>query len=161
VGNARNRTRFGPDTVYFSRGPQYSIKSKKIRLNMVASSGFVEIGSSHSRKIIWYYFKNLQHFSNYQSFFNSIKFDLIKLLKSFELPLKFNLKLEATLSRPNVEDWSESRAFKARALFADNDFNNVIDNECSVLHLEQDEYMSRGSSFTLQCIDGILVTIYH
>jgi hypothetical protein len=38
----------------------YSNKLKKVRINLVNSSGFVEIGSAHQRKIVWYYAKKYQ-----------------------------------------------------------------------------------------------------
>jgi len=50
-----------------------------------------------------------------------------------------------------------TRAFKtlARTLFMDSDLNNVIDEECSALHSDQDAYIGEGSGFVLHCINGI------
>lgn len=138
-----------------------AVNSKKNRLNITNTSNFTEIGSAHSRKIIWYYCKNVKKYNNYLQFLNSIKHDLINLLKSSDLPIKFNLKLEATYYIPNIEESSENRAFKtsARAIFEVSDFSNIIDQEFDTLLIEEDEYMGRGSGLSLQTIDGILISI--
>ena len=131
-------------------------------MNLVNTPEFVEIGSSHRRKIICYYIKNFNHVSNYLSFLNSIKSSLLELLKSVDLPVKFNLKLESTYNRPSVINSSENRAFKtsAKAIFEDTDIGNVIEEKFATLLSEQDAYMGRGSGFTLQCIDGLMLTLY-
>ncbi|KAL4123322.1 hypothetical protein QTP88_015519 [Uroleucon formosanum] len=76
-----------------------AVKTKKARLLLVNSPGFLEISSSANRKIVWYYAKNISNFENYNSFLLSIKFELIELLKSIasKYPIKFNLKLEESI----------------------------------------------------------------
>lgn len=131
-------------------------------MNAIKTPGFIEIGSSHSRKVVWYYYKNFKNFTSYLPFLNSLKYDLLEILKSSDLPVKFNLKLEATYNKPNVEDSAENRAFKtsARVIFVGTDFSNVVNDEFSMLLSEQDAYMGRGSGFTLQRIDGLMLTVY-
>lgn len=134
-------------------------------MNLVNSPGFVEVGSSHGRKIVWYYAKNIQNYSNYPGFLNSIKSSLIEKLNEHiqNHPIKFNLKLEATYNKPNVENTSENRAFKtsARAIFVDSDIKKIVNEKCISLIAEEDEYMGRGSGFSCEKIDGLLLTVYH
>jgi len=76
--------------------------------------------------------------------------------------IKFNLKLEATYSRPNILNSSENRAFKTIAveIFIDSNISEIIEKAFVKLLDEQETYKSRGSGFTLDSIDGLLVTIY-
>jgi hypothetical protein len=70
---------------------------KRARLNLVGNvTGFINVGSSFNNIITWYYKKNLENIFNHSIFVNSIKSELIEILKSSSKPLKFNLKLEAT-----------------------------------------------------------------
>ena len=143
----------------------YSSKLKKTRMNMVNTSGFVEVASSHNRKIVWYYTKNITNLTNYPYFLNSIKSELIKKLNDSASihPIKFNLKLESTYIMPNDEKSSENRAFKtsARAIFIDSDIKKIVDEKFASLRTEEDIYTSKGSGFTLEKIDGLLLAVYH
>jgi len=95
------------------------IKSKKARMDMFNASGFVEVKSAHSQKIVWYYAKNLNNFENYTSFLAYVKPELVKLLRIIVSvnPIKFNLKLEATYNQPHVENSSQNSAFKTAARY--------------------------------------------
>ncbi|KAL4123335.1 hypothetical protein QTP88_015532 [Uroleucon formosanum] len=57
------------------------IKSKKARMDKANASGFVEVKSAHSRKIVWYYAKNLDNFENYISFLANVKPKLVELFR--------------------------------------------------------------------------------
>lgn len=92
----------------------YFINSKNNRLHLVKTSRFTEIGSKHSRKVVWYYFKNVNYVSNYPVFLNSMKSGLIDLFKSLDLPVKFNLKLEATYKKPIVDDSTRTELSRNR-----------------------------------------------
>jgi len=133
-------------------------------MQVVQEAGFVEISSSHSRIVVNYFAKNVLNIRDYITFLASVKLDLKKLLKSYvqKNPIKFNLKLEATYHRINIENSSENRAFKtsARAIFLDSDLDVIIDQAYGTLLEEEETYVSRGSGFTLQCIDGIILTVY-
>ncbi|XP_060881669.1 uncharacterized protein LOC132953153 [Metopolophium dirhodum] len=111
----------------------------------------------------WYYVKNTGNIQNYIYFLDSIKSELINLLKSIasKNPIKFNLKLEATYNIPNVEYSSENRAFKtsAKAVFCDTGVQEIVEEAFAKLMKEQDEYTSKGSGFTLQCIDGLMLGV--
>ncbi|CAH1731651.1 unnamed protein product [Aphis gossypii] len=141
-----------------------AIIAKKARLNLVQSPGFVEISSSSNRTVTWYYIKNMSNIENYVYFLDSIKSELVKLLKSIACkhPIKFNLKLEATYNIPHVEYSSENRAFKtaARANFTDTGVQEIVEEAFTKLMTEQTEYSSKGSGFTLQCIDGLMLGVY-
>ncbi|KAL4099018.1 hypothetical protein QTP88_023519 [Uroleucon formosanum] len=108
--------------------------------------------------------KNIDNLTNYSSFLETSKRDLIQLLKSLSVkhPIKYNLKLEATYDRPNVENSSENRAFKtsAKEMFMDTDIETNIDMDFANLLSEEDVYTSKGSGFTLQSIDGLLLGVY-
>jgi len=138
---------------------------KKTRISIVKTPGFVKTGSSLSNKIIWYYKKNTDNMKNFSTFLVSAKKDLIQLLKtsSTKHPIKFNLKLEATYSRPNVENSAENRAFKtsAREIFMDTDIDSIVEQAFVKLLVEEDVYTFKGSSFTLETIDGLLLGLYN
>jgi len=90
--------------------------------------------------------------------------ELVNLLKTHvqKHAIKFNLKLEATYNRPNVPNSSENRAFKTVAveIFPDSDIRTIAERAYIKLMKEKDEYMGRGSGFTLESIDGLLVAVY-
>lgn len=131
---------------------------------LAQTPGFVEIGSSHRKKIEWYYKKNTSNFSNYNDFLQSSKEDLFKLLKSHSSnnPIKYNLKLEATYNRPHIDNSAENRAFKtsAKELFMDTNIKAKIDLDFANLMSEEDIYTGKGSGFSLQSIDGLLLGVY-
>jgi len=108
--------------------------------------------------------KNTDNLTNYSSFLEMSKRDLIQLLKSLSAkhPIKYNLKLEATYNLPKVENSSENRAFKtsAKEMFMDTDIETNIDMDFANLLSEEDVYTSKGSGFTLQSIDGLLLGVY-
>jgi len=110
------------------------------------------------------YAKNIKNIQNYIEFFNSIKSELVELLKSqaSKHPIKFNLKLEATYNIPNVDNSSENRSFKtsARPIFTETGVREIVEEGIIKLMAEQDEYSSKGSGYTLQCIDGLLLGVY-
>jgi len=138
--------------------------AKKARLNLVQSSGFVEIPSSSNRIVTWFYVKNTSNIENYVYFLDSIKSKLVNLLKSIACkhPIKFNLKLEATYNIPHVEYSSENRAFKTstRAIFTDTGVQKIVEEAFTKLMTEQIEYSGKGIGFTLQCIDGLMLGVY-
>jgi len=129
----------------------YSNKLKKTRMNMVNTSGFVEVASSHNRKIIWYYAKNINSLSSYPSFLDSIKYELVEKLREhvYVHPIKFNLKLESTYNIPHEDNSAEDRAFKtsARPLFTDTDIEKTVNEEFSCLLMEEDTYMAEAADF--------------
>jgi hypothetical protein len=141
------------------------IKSKKIRLSLANIPGFVEIGSSHNRKIVWYYAKNVSNFNSYKSFIRSIEIPLIEKLRSHvnNHTIKFNMKMESTYAIPGTANSSEDRSFKtsARAVFSDTEIDKIVKEKFCSLLAEEDLYTSRGSGFSLEKIDGLLLAVYH
>lgn len=131
---------------------------------MVKSPGFVEISSVAHRKIVWYYAKNLDNFQAYHEFLRFLMPELQNLLKTSvqKHPIKFNLKLEATYSRPHVANSSENRAFKTSAteIFIESNITEILERAYMKLMTEAEEYKSRGSGFTMESIDGLLVGVY-
>lgn len=134
-------------------------------MSLVNSPGFFEIGSSHNRKIVWYYAKNTKNFISYKSFLDSIQTLLIGKIHEHvqKHTIKFNIKLESTYRKPEIPNSSENRAFKtsARAVFIDTDINKIVKEKLNNLLAEEDAYMGRGSGFTLEQIDGLLLSVYH
>ncbi|KAL4134767.1 hypothetical protein QTP88_006482 [Uroleucon formosanum] len=110
-----------------------AVKLKKVRLQAVTNLGFIEIQSTHNQTV-----------------------------NKHNLSIKFNLKIEATYNIPNVESSSENRAFKtsAREIFADSDLSLILEDCFNKLKCEEEEYTSKGSGFSFQYIDGILLGIY-
>ena len=141
-----------------------AVNAKKTLMDIVNTRGFVKTGTSLSNKINWYYMKNTDNLTNYSSFLVTSKRDLIQLLKSLSTkhPIKYNLKLEATYNRPHVDNSAENRAFKtsAKEIFMDTDIEAKIDIDFANLMSEEDVYTSKGSGFTLQSIDGLLLGVY-
>jgi hypothetical protein len=136
---------------------------KKARLNLVGNNrGFVKIGDSFKNTIAWYYRKNTENIFSYSPFLQSIKSEIMSILQSSNLPIKFNLKLEATYNTPHVENSSVNRAFKtsARSIFEDTIIEEVVDEMCTILLAEEDGYQGKDSGFTLESIDGILLAVY-
>jgi len=134
-------------------------------MSLVQSPGFIEISSSANRKTVWYYNKNIDNVQNYHTFLQSLKNNLIQLLKTRvqnDNSIKFNLKLESTYNRPNVENSSENRAFKtsAKEIYMDTKIKTIVEQSFMKLLSEEDTYTSRGSGFTLQSIDGLLLAVY-
>ncbi|XP_016659533.1 uncharacterized protein LOC107883636 [Acyrthosiphon pisum] len=138
--------------------------AKKIRLNLVKSPGFVEILSSANRKIVWYYAKNITNTMIYSDFLRPLMPELVNLLKTHvkKHAIKFNLKLEATYNRPNVPNSSENRAFKTSAveLYPHSDIRTIVERAYIKLMKEKDDYSGRGSGFSLESIDGLLLAVY-
>jgi len=131
---------------------------------MVKTPGFTEISSSANRKIVWYYAKNINNVQNYPDFFHSLEPELNQILKTRvqQGAIKFNLKLEATYNRANVPKSSENRAFKTTAteIFMHTDIDSIVEQAFVKLLVEEDAYVYRGSGFTLEAIDGLLLGIY-
>jgi len=73
----------------------YSNKLKKTGMNMINTSGFVEVTSSYSHKIVWHYAKDINNLSNHKHLLNFIKSELIEKLRDSACihPIKFNFKL--------------------------------------------------------------------
>jgi len=133
-------------------------------MDMTNSSGFVEIKSSLNRKIVLYYAKNLDNFENYIDFLAFLKPGLIELLSRIValIPIKFNLKLEATYHRPNVENSSQNRSFKtmAQPIVVGTDIGLLVDQSFTILLNEEEVYLTKGSGYVLESIDGLLLTVY-
>ena len=72
------------------------------------------------------------------------------------------MKLESTYNRPEIENSSENRSFltSARAILADSDLDSIIDQSFDKLMEKEEEYLSIGSGYRLETIDGMLLTVY-
>jgi len=75
-------------------------------------------------------------------------------------PVKYNIKLEATYIIPNT-DTKENRAFKtrSRSLFQSDDVNNVLELDFIKILQEQEDMKIKGSGFSLESIDGIVLNV--
>jgi hypothetical protein len=131
---------------------------------MVKTPGLVEISSSASRKVTWYFAKNLNNVRNYIGFLRPLKPALSVILKTRvqEHPIKFNLKLEGTYNRPNIANSSVNRAFKTSAIevFSESIIDEIIEKAYIKLLSEEETYTGRGSGYTIEFIDGLLLGIY-
>ncbi|VVC44761.1 Ribonuclease H-like domain [Cinara cedri] len=79
-----------------------------------------------------------------------------------ENPIKVNLKLKASYYKPHVDNSAENRAFKtsARQIFFDSEIEDIVEEKCMKLMSEQEIYQGRGSGFSLQHTDGLLLGVY-
>ncbi|XP_050439636.1 uncharacterized protein LOC126845122 [Adelges cooleyi] len=142
-------------------------RKKTARMSMAATAGqdnFIHIESSFKGKIKWFYKKNINNTLDYNEFLNNCKPQISSLLSSMASihPIKYNLKLEATYSIPQQENTTENRAFKtsARELYSASDLNAAVLDDFTKLLEEEDEYVAKGSGYSLQTIDGILLGVY-
>jgi len=140
---------------------------KKAHIELVRSPGFIETSTSANRKIVWYYAKNIDKVQNYNIFLNYLKSNLIDILKTHvkKNAIKFNLELEATYNRTRVKNSSENRAFKTSAveLFRESGISTIVEESLTKLLTEEEIYTGspgRGSGFTLEAIDGLLLGVY-
>lgn len=138
---------------------------KKTRLDLVGiSEGFIPIKSNFNNIVRWFYKKNNENICDYTIFLNSCKGELVDILKSVVLPIKINLKLEATYNKPHVENSTVDRAFKtsARAIFESelDELDDILGEEFTKLLEEEDEYKGKGSGFSILKIDGMLLGVY-
>lgn len=133
-------------------------------MEMAKSPGFIKISSVAHRKIVWYYAKNLVNYQVYHEFLWSLVSELENLLKTRVQRnlIKFNLKLEATYSRPHVANSSENIVFKTSAveIFIECNVTEILERAYMKLMTEAEEYKLRGSGFTMETIDGLLLAIY-
>jgi len=114
---------------------------------------------------VWYYVKNTGNINNYADFIRFLEPELKHVLKTRvqEHPIKFNLKLEASYSRPSVPNLLENRAFKTSAddIFTESDLTEIIQKAFVKFLNEEETYASIGSGLTLENIDGLfLLTMY-
>ncbi|XP_022173953.1 uncharacterized protein LOC111036275 [Myzus persicae] len=133
-------------------------------MEMVKTLGLVEISSSGSRTIVWYYAKNLNSTENYSVFLRSLMPELKNVLKTRvqQGAIKFNLNLEATYSLPSVLNSLENRAFKTSAvkIFPESNITEILERAYIKLLVEEDLYRGRGSGFRLHTVDGLLLAVY-
>jgi hypothetical protein len=75
-------------------------------------------------------------------------------------PLKYNVKLEATYIIPNT-DIKENRAFKtyARCLYKVDNINYSLELDFLKIFQEKEEMEHKGSGFSLDSIDGIIMNV--
>ncbi|KAE9530029.1 hypothetical protein AGLY_011491 [Aphis glycines] len=153
------QSRNGHKRSYHKENSNEAANAKKARLLLVHSPGFTEISSSANRRVVWYYVKNFKNIQNYIEFFNSIKSELVVLLKSLasKHPIKFNLKLEAMYNIPNRTVHLRPQPDQ---FFSETGVREIVEEGIIKLMAEQDEYSSKGSGYTLQCIDGLLLGVY-
>lgn len=72
------------------------------------------------------------------------------------------MKQESTYNKPEVTNSYENRSFltSARVVLADSDLDSIIDQSFNKLMENEEEYLSIGSSYRLESIDGILLIVY-
>lgn len=139
---------------------------KRARQELVGnSSGLIEINASHQRKVVWYNYENQLNKYNDRTFLNSTNSESVQKSSDFakNRSVKFNLELEVTYNIPKVQNSAKNRVLKSavNAIFRYSDINKIVNETFSLLLAEQDAYSGKGSGFTLQCIDGLLLGIHH
>lgn len=134
------------------------------RMNLLQSPGLIEISSSANHRIVWYSAKNVNNVQHFPDLLRSLEPTLSDILKTHvqQGPIKFNLKHEATYSRPNVPNSSENRSLKTSAVevFVETNIAEIIERVYIKLLAEEEKYRGRGSRFTLETIDGLLLAVY-
>ncbi|XP_050524619.1 uncharacterized protein LOC126896153 [Daktulosphaira vitifoliae] len=139
-------------------------RTKKQRLEEVKTEGFQLIQSAFGGMIKNYYKKNLTLLPHYQLFLDEAKPEIIKLLTELisKDSIKFNLKLEGAYKIPHTSV-IENRSFKtaARTLcMADNDLHAILEEEFNKLMHEEEVYTSKGSGFSIDSVNGLLLSVY-
>lgn len=138
---------------------------RRARLYLIGTfSVFVKLNATHQRNVVWYYFKNQTNLFSYNQFFFIVKPLLVEELSYFVKikPIKFNFKIEPTNRIPNAEISSKTITFKrsARTVFAYKNVKKNVEDIFAVLMDEQGANAGKGSGFTLEYIDGLLLRIY-
>lgn len=140
----------------------YAKRLKTIRMNHVKTSGIVLIKSTFNGLCEDYFMKNLDDIKTYNLFLKQSMPEIIDILqKKVDIGVvKFNLKLESTYIIPDT-DKIENRAFKttARAIFMETCLTEVLEEDFKKLLEEQEQYEGLGSGYTLDKIDGLLLSI--
>lgn len=139
-----------------------AIKLKSVRMSNVKTPGMVLLKSSFNDLCQDYYMKNLDDIKTYNLFLQNSMSAIITILeKKVDIGVvKYNLKLEATYIIPGTEKF-ENRAFKtiARAIYKETCINDKLDEDFKKLLEEQEHYEGLGSGYTLDKIDGLLLSI--
>ena len=131
-------------------------------MNTTTSSKFVKIKSAFSGLCSEYFKKNTENIKDAKEFLDMAKPDIFEIINIAlrQSPIKYNIKLEATYIKPNT-DLKENRAFKirARSIFHVDDINEILELDFHKLLKEKEEMALKGSGFSLDSIDGILLNI--
>ncbi|XP_050431043.1 uncharacterized protein LOC126839679 [Adelges cooleyi] len=136
---------------------------KSHRLAAVTREGFVLTTTGFRGLCKAYYKKKFNQLADYESFLAETKPQLIELLTTLvaENAIKYTLKLESTYKIPSTEVL-ENRAFKtcARTLLPETIIEDQITDDFNKLLVEEEDMAGKGSGFSLEKIDGILVDVF-
>ncbi|XP_050427697.1 uncharacterized protein LOC126837790 [Adelges cooleyi] len=142
---------------------QSNTRLKRHRLAVTQADGFVLTSSGFNGLCKTFYKRNFNQLADYDSFLSETKPQLFELLRTLvaENAVKYTLKLESTYKIPST-DVLENRAFKssARTLFQDTNIESAIDEDFAKIISEEAEMEGKGSGFSLEKIDGILLDVF-
>ncbi|XP_050066531.1 uncharacterized protein LOC126555674, partial [Aphis gossypii] len=131
-------------------------------METITSSTFVETKSAFDGLCKEYFKKNPDCIKKVRDFLDNSKPEIYAILINSikNSPVKYNIKLEATYIIPNT-DTKENRAFKtrSRSLFQSDDVNNVLESDFIEILQEQEDMELKGSGFSLESIDGIILNV--
>ena len=131
-------------------------------MNATTSSKFVKKKSAFKGLCTEYFKKNIDDIKDTLEFLTISKPEIAKIIDDAlrQSPIKYNIKLEATYIKPNT-DIKENRAFKtrSRAIFNVDDIDEMIELDFNNILKEQEIMALKGSGFSLDSIDGIILNI--
>lgn len=150
------------DNAFTNRGNS-SIADRNKSMRMTTTKpGFNKYKTIFNGLCTFYFKKNLNRINNYDTFLEESRSQIINLLKNHvqEGPVKYCIKLESTFIIPNTEK-IENRAFKtsSRTLVLADDINELLQLDYDKLKNEEQEMALKGSSFSLDSIDGIMLNV--
>lgn len=131
-------------------------------MNTTTTSAFIQTKSVFNGLCQEYFKKNIDNIKKFREFLDISKPELIELLNKTvqNSPVKYNIKLEATYNISNTEI-KENRAFKtsSRSLFQVDNINEMLEANFLKLLEEKEEMTNKGSGFSLNSIDGLIINI--
>lgn len=140
-----------------------NLKKKCYRMkNVTINNKFVEIQNAFKGILKTYFLKNTDEDFKDICLLLTVNTSEIKDLINHLLyeygALKFNILVECTYVKP-LSGESQSRAFKTKniTVFKGSSLNSILKNEIDNICAEECEYQSKGSGWTLHCVDGILL----
>lgn len=131
-------------------------------MKTTTSSTFVQTKSAFNGLCKEYFKKNTDCIKTVRDFLDNSKPEMFAILYDSvqNSPVKYNIKLEATYIIPNT-DTKENRAFKtrSRSVFQSDDINDILELDFIKLLQEQEEMEHKGSGFSLESIDGVILNV--
>lgn len=124
---------------------------------------FIELRQAFSGNLKTYYLNNFTGIKDICLFLTFSKSKMVRIINNYVQhygALKFNIVLEATYQKPLV-NLKELRSFKTKnyTVLADTNINSLLHAMFQKICTEEQQYEGKGSGWTLQNVDGIMLRL--